>query len=100
MSAKDEATVDELIRIEWDLMADLRKMLADPALPKRERIRVANAIAYHSLALNKLLSQKGDKEEKREDSLADFIMHYANGQTRRAVNRDFSGWKRRLSRRR
>jgi len=73
MSAKEEVSVDELIRIEWDMMADLRKMLADPSLSKSEKIRVANAIAYHSIALNKLLTQKGEREQFDEESLDDVL---------------------------
>ena len=97
MTAKEQANLDELIRMEWDLLADLKKMLADPSLSKSEKIRVANALAYHSIALNKLLSQKGEKEQFDEESLGDYITHYADGPMRRAVRRDFRVWKRRLS---
>ena len=97
MSAKEEISVDELIRLEWDLMADLRKMLADPSLSRSEKIRVANAIAYHSIALNKLLSRKGEKEGFNEETLGDFIAHCADGRMRTYVRRDFRFWKKRLS---
>jgi len=100
VTAKEQANIEELIRMEWDLMADLKKMLADPDLSKTEKIRVANAIAYHSIALNKLLSQKGEKEEFNEESLGDYVRHYADRGMRRAVRRDFRDWKRRLSSRR
>jgi hypothetical protein len=89
MCAKEEISIDELIRLEWDMMADLRKMLADPSLSKSEKIRVANAIAYHSIALNKLLAQKGENSQFNEETLGDFVQHYADGRMRRAVRRDF-----------
>ncbi len=98
MCAKEEVTVDELIRMEWELMTELRKMLGDPSLSRSEKIRVANALAYHSLAINKLLAQKGKDAEFDEETLGDFIgRHYADGGMRRAVRRDFRTWKRRLS---
>jgi hypothetical protein len=100
MCAKEEVNVDELIRMEWDLMTDLRKMLADQSLSKSEKIRVANALAYHSIALNKLLAQKGENSQFNEETLGDFVQHYADGRMRRAVRRDFRVWKRRLSLRR
>ena len=97
MSTKEEVTVEELIRMEWELMTDLRKMMGDPSLSRSEKIRVANALAYHSIALNKLLAQKGERSEFNEETLGDFVMHYADGGMRRAVRRDFRGWKRRLT---
>ena len=97
MSAKEEISIDELIRLEWDMMADLRKMLADPSLSKSEKIRVANALAYHSIALNKLLARKGENEQFDEESLGDYVTHYASGRMRTYVRRDFRFWKKRLS---
>ena len=93
----NKANVDELINMEWDLITDLRKMLSDPTLSKGEKIRVANALAYHTIALNKLLAQKGENTKFNEETLGDFIQHYADGTMRRAVRRDFRVWKRRLS---
>jgi len=92
-----KANVDELINMEWDLITDLRKMLSDPTLSKSEKIRAANAIAYHAIALNKLLSQKGENTHFNEETLGDFIQHYADGTMRRTVKKDFRGWTRRLS---
>lgn len=101
MTAKEEASVDELIRIEWALMADLRKMLSDQTLSKSEKIRVANAIAYHSIALNKLLSQKGQQEAFDEESLGNYVQNcnqtYKYRRIAHTVRRDFRDWKRRLS---
>jgi hypothetical protein len=101
MAAKGEASIEELIRIEWNLMADLRNMLTDPSNSKKEKIRLANAIAYHAFALNKLLAQKGEKEQFNEETLGDFIgRQFADGGIRRAVRREFRDWQRRLSGRR
>jgi len=100
MSAKGEVNIEELIHLEWELMTELRRMIADPSISRSEKIRVANAIAYHSIAINKLLAQKGESEKFNEETLGDFIMHHADSGMRRAVRRDFRVWKRRLSRRR
>lgn len=97
----DQENVDKLIAMEWELLADLRKMFNDPALSTLERIRAANALAYHAVALNKLLSKKGEESQFSEDTLGDFIgRQYANGKMRRLVRRDFRDWKRKLSSRR
>ena len=94
---KEEATIDKLIAIEWDLINDLKKMLNNQATPN-EKIRLANAIAYHAIALNKLLAQKGQELQFNEDTLGDFIgKQYADGRMRRILRREFRGWKRRLS---
>ncbi len=98
LSAKEEVTVDELIQMEWELMTDLRKMMGDPSLSRSEKIRLANALAYHTIAINKLLAQKGERSESNEETLGDFIgRHYAEGRMRRFVRPDLRGWKRRLS---
>ena len=100
MAAKEEVNLDDLIHMKWELMGDLRKMLADQSLSKSEKIRIANALAYHALALNKLLAQKGEKEQFDEGALGVFIRDFADGNMRRAVRREFRGWQRRLMGRR
>jgi hypothetical protein len=97
----DQENVDKLIAMEWELLADLKKMFNDPALSTLERIRAANALAYHAVALNKLLARKGEDSQFNEDTLGDFVgQQYANGSMRRLVRRDFKDWKRKLSLRR
>ena len=94
---KEEATIDKLIAIEWDLLNDLKKMLNNQVAPN-EKIRLANAVAYHAIVLNKLLAQKGQELQFNEDTLGDFIgKQYAEGKMRRMIRRDFRVWKRRLS---
>jgi len=40
-----EASLDKLIRIEWNILRDLRKMLRNPDLSTGEKTRIANALA-------------------------------------------------------
>ena len=98
--SEDQENVDKLIAMEWGLLADLKKMFNDPALSTLERIRAANALAYHAVVLNKLLVKKGEDSKFNEETLGDFIGQYANGNIRRLVRRDFRDWKRKLSVRR
>ena len=98
--SEDQENVDKLIAMEWELLTDLKKMFNDPALSTLERIRAANALAYHAVALNKLLAKKGEDSQFNEDTLDDFIKHYADGKMRRRVRSEFGFWKRRLSLRR
>ncbi len=94
---EEEATVDKLIAIEWDLLNDLRKMLANEKT-QGEKIRLSNAVAYHAIVLNKLLAQKGQESQFDEDNLGDFIgRQYADGKMRRCFRRDFRDWQKKLS---
>ena len=98
--SEDQENVDKLIAMDCELLADLKKMFNDPALSTLERIRAANALAYHAVVLNKLLAKKGEDSQFNEETLGDFIGQYANGNIRRLVRRNFRDWKRRLSLRR
>jgi hypothetical protein len=98
--SEDQENVDKLIAMEWELLANLKKMFNDPALSTLEKIRAANALAYHAVVLNKLLAKKGEDSQFNEETLGDFIGQYANGNIRRLVRRNFRDWKRRLSLRR
>ena len=99
---EDEQNVDELITTEREVMAELKKMFNDQSLSTLERVRVANALAYHAVVLNKLQSKKGENSLFDEDTLGDFAAgaHYAEGPMRRRIRRDFRVWTRRLSSRR
>ena len=90
---------EELIKAERELMADLKKMFNDPALQPMDKVRVANALAYHAVILNKLQTRKKEGAQFNEDTLGDFVvgMHYADGPMRRRIRRDFRSWTRRLS---
>ena len=98
--SENQENVDKLIAMEGELLADLKKMFNDPALSTLEKIRAANALAYHAVVLNKLLAKKGEDSQFNEETLGDFIGQYANGNIRRLVRRNFRDWKRRLSLRR
>jgi hypothetical protein len=52
---KKPAELDKLIKLVWDIIKDLRKMLKDPRLSTGDKTRVANSIAYHASVLSKLL---------------------------------------------
>jgi hypothetical protein len=99
--SENQENVDKLIAMEGELLADLKKMFNDPALSTLERIRAANALAYHAVVLNKLLAKKGEDSQFNEETLGDFIgQQYANGKIRRLVRRNFRDWNRKLSVRR
>jgi hypothetical protein len=99
VSTKKEAKpedVDKLIQMEWDTIEDLKKMLKDPSLTAAERIRAANALAYHASVLNKLCAQKGKEPKFNDVTLGEFI---TGVQTRMAyrVMKDFKLWTKKLS---
>lgn len=97
---KDEnpVNVDSLIELEWDMITDLRKMISEPnsQLSAAERIRAANALAYHATVLNKLLSQKGEDSRFNDSTLAEFVKNVEPRMARR-VRTDFKHWTKRLS---
>ncbi len=90
---------EDLIKIERGLMADLKKMFNDPELSAMDKVRVANALAYHAVILNKLQSKKNEKSQFNEESLGDFVAgrNFADGPMRRLIRRDFRNWTKRLS---
>lgn len=93
---KKPLNVDKLIEIEWEIVQDLRKMLTDPKLSVAEKIRAANAFAYHASVLNKLCAQKGEDSKFSDATLGEFIMGVEPRIARR-VGVDFKRWTRRLS---
>jgi len=95
---KKPAALDKLIRIEWDILRDLRKMLRNPELSTGEKTRVANALAYHASVLNKLLAQKGEDPRFNEATLGDYIRDIQiQPRIAKLVRRDFRVWTRKLS---
>lgn len=48
--SEDQENVDKLIAMEWELLADLKKMFNDPALSTLERIRAAS----HTVTVTKM----------------------------------------------
>lgn len=95
---KKPAALDKLIKIEWDILRDLKKMLQNPGLSTGEKTRVANALAYHASVLNKLLSQKGEDPRFNEATLGDFIKEIpAQAKMATLIRRDFRVWTKRAS---
>jgi hypothetical protein len=96
---EDEENLEELLKMEQELMADLKKLFRDPGLSVLERVRIANALAYHAVVLNDLRSKKGEKKQYDEDTLGDFVagINFADGRMRRQIRRDFRDWTRKLS---
>jgi hypothetical protein len=97
--SENQKNDEELIKTERELMADLKKMSNDPDLQPMDKVRIANALAYHAVILNKLQSKKKEEAQFTEDTLGDFIagIHYTDGSMRRLIRRDFRNWMRRLS---
>lgn len=93
---KKPMNVDTLIEVEWDIIRDLRKMLTDPQLSAAEKIRAANALAYHASVLNKLLAQKGEDSKFNDATLGDFIKG-AEPRIAYRIRVDFKRWTRKLS---
>jgi len=58
--------LDALIKIEWDIIHDLRSQLAQQDLSISDRIKVSNSLVYHVNALNRLLAKKGEKPANEE----------------------------------
>jgi hypothetical protein len=93
--AKKLANLDKLIAMEWDIIKDLKKMLSDSELSMAEKIRAANALAYHASVLNKLLAQKGEGSQFNDATLGEFIQGVEPRIARRAKV-DFKIWMRKL----
>ena len=95
---KKPAALDKLIKIEWDILRDLKKMLQNPGLSTGEKTRVANALAYHASVLNKLLSQKGEDPRFNEATLGDYVRDIqVQSKIARLIRRDFRVWTKRAS---
>ncbi len=87
-----------MIAIEWDILNDLKNMLSTTTV-RTEKLRLSNAVAYHAIILNKLLTQKSAEAEFNEETLGDFVAgrHNAEGRMRRLIRRDFRDWQKKLS---
>jgi hypothetical protein len=92
-------TREGLIKREWEMINELQKMIKDPELTIMERTRVATVFAFHANTLNKLLTQKGEKDQFEDQSLGDYLKGVEPRIARR-FRRDFRVWKRALSSRR
>jgi hypothetical protein len=95
----ESPTREWLIEREWEIINDLQRMTKDPELTVKEKTHAASVFAYHANLLNKLLTQKGEKDEFEDQNLGDYI----RGVEPRIANRfrrDFRVWKRALTSRR
>jgi len=96
---RNSVSLESLIEDERDILLDLKNMMKNPDLSVRDKLGAANAYAYHTSVLSKLLAQKGGDAELNETSLGDFIRSVESRIARR-VRTDYGRWKRRLSRKR
>lgn len=71
-------------------------MLLNPKLSAAEKIRAANALAYHASVLNKLLTQKGESPRFDDATLGDYIKGI-KPRIARCIRVDFKTWTRKLS---
>ena len=82
-----------------DKINELQKMLKDPELTVTEKTRVATVFAFHANTLNKMLTQKGEKNQFEDQNLGDYVRGIEPRIARR-FRRDFRVWKRALTSRR
>ena len=90
---------NELIKKEWEVITELQKMLKDPELTINEKLHASNVLAYHMNNLNKMLMQRGEKEQFEDQNLGDYVRG-VEPRIARNFRRDFRVWKRKLSYRR
>lgn len=67
-------------------------MLKDPELTVIEKTRVATVFAFHANTLNKMLTQKGEKNQFDDQNLGDYVRGIEPRIARR-FRRDFRVWK-------
>ena len=70
---KKPASLDRIIEDEWAILLDLKNAIKSPELSVADKLRAANAYAYHASVLSKLLAQKGIEARVDETTLGDFI---------------------------
>ena len=92
-------TLDGLIKREWEMINELHKMLEDPELTVTEKTRVATVFAFHANTLNRMLTQKGEKNQFEDQNLGDYVRGIEPRVARR-FRRDFRVWKKALTSRR
>ena len=87
-----EKSLDKLIQVEWDTINELKQMLTDSSLSTYDKVRISNSLAFHAVALNKLLQNKGEKP--LEDENLGSMLAKLPKKWRLTVLRDFQKWKR------
>ena len=91
--------LEKLIKDEWAILRDLRKVMNNPDLSLDEKIRAANAFGYHASVLSKLIAQKGQETQLNETTLGEFITG-VEPRIARHVLVGFKHWMKTLSRKR
>ena len=94
----DSHSNEALIQTEWTTIKELQKMISNPTLNAKEKTGVANVLAFHVITLNKLLTQRGEKEFD-EQNLGEYISR-VQPRIARHFRRDLRVWKRALLSRR
>jgi len=89
-------STEALIKTEWATIKQLEKMLVNPELTIKEKTGAANVLAFHVNTLNRLLTQRGDKEQFNEQNLGDYVKS-VEPRIARHFRRDFRIWKKALS---
>ena len=92
-------TLEGLIQREWEMINNLQKMINDPEMTVNERTRVATVFAFHANTLNRLLNQRGEKNQFDEQNLGDYVRG-VEPRVARHFRRDFRVWQRTLTSRR
>jgi len=92
----DHPSTEALIKTEWATIKQLEKMLVNPELTIKEKTGAANVLAFHVNTLNRLLTQRGDKEQFNEQNLGDYVKS-VEPRIARHFRRDFRIWKKALS---
>jgi hypothetical protein len=92
----ETASLEGLIKREWETINELQKLLKDPDLTVIEKTRVATVFAFHANTLNKLLARKGESDPFDDQNLGDYVLGVEPRIARR-FRRDFRVWKRTLS---
>ena len=95
-SQAETASIEGLIKREWEIITELQRMLKDPDLTVAEKTRVATVFAFHANALNRMLVDKGEKDPFDNQNLGDYVRGVEPRVARR-IRRDFIVWKRTLS---
>ena len=89
---------EALIQTEWATIRELQKMISNQTLNVKEKTGVANVLAFHVITLNKLLTQRGEKELD-EQNLGEYLRS-VQPRVARHFRRDLRVWKRALTSRR
>jgi len=66
-------TREELILTEQEIVNELRRMMQDPSLSLKDRLRAAAVLSFHMNTLNRMLSQDYGTDAFEEQNLGDLV---------------------------